>query len=139
MARAVKQQQTFQIQVTTNPQLPVKITVDGQLILVPGTINLAAGVHTFCADTQVQQLLTIYGFDQWIAYGKAASYKNIASINITGPCTIIAQYMLAQSGITPAAPDSLPNPTGPMTPNLILRNPGPTEGLPTNPNAYREV
>ena len=38
--------------------------------------------------------------------------------------------MLGQSGWgAPAQPDSLPNPNGPMTPNLVLVNPGPEGSL----------
>jgi hypothetical protein len=134
-----KQTPTFEVQIVTNPTLPIKIAVDGHTVQVPGTILLTPGAHTFYADPQIQQLLTVYTFDQWIANATGMSYRNTATLMLTGPCTVTAQYMLGQSGITPAAPDSLPNPNGPMTPNLILINPGPTEGLPSNKEPVREV
>ena len=120
----LKQEPACEVQVMTNSFLAAKIAVDGKVIQAPEIIMLTPGSHTFSAISAVSQLDITYGFDQWIANGKCLSYNSTTMINITGPCTITAQYMLAQAGQNaPVAPDSLPNPRGPMTPNLILNNP----------------
>jgi hypothetical protein len=122
--KAIVQQPTCEVQVTTNPLLVVPISIDGKLIQVPGTQMLTPGQHTISASSVVPGLLVTYSFDSWFVNGKCVSYSPTTVINITGPCTITAQYMLGQADQnSPAAPDSLPNPRGPMTPNLILNNP----------------
>ena len=122
--QASLQKPTCEVQVTTNPLLAAKISVDGKIIQVPGTIMLTPDLHTFSAISLISVIDITYGFDSWIVNGKCVSYNPTTVININGPCTITAQYMLAQAGANaPAAADSLPNPRGPMTPNLILNNP----------------
>jgi hypothetical protein len=124
-SKSVKFQGTpVQIQIQTNPLIAAKISIDGQVFTAPTTVNLAPGQHKFSAVSKVPYEFITYGFDCWELNGKTVSYMATALITITGACTVTAQYMLAESGVNaPASPDSLPNPQGPLTPNLVLENP----------------
>jgi hypothetical protein len=120
-----RQEPSCEVQVMTNPLLAAKICIDGQLIHGAGTVMLTPGMHTFSAISNISELDITYSFDQWTNNGKSISYNPTTMINITGPCTITAQYILGQAGVNApvGTADSLPNPRGPMTPNLILNNP----------------
>jgi hypothetical protein len=124
-----------QIQLQTNPLLPAKISVDGNMFTAPTTINLTSGPHLFSAISNVADPNTpyiTYTFQYWKANGTRTSNNATTIITIMDDTVLTAQYMLGQSGWgAPARPDSLPNPNGPMTPNLILRNP--------SLDAYKEV
>lgn len=116
----------------TNPLLPAKITVDGKLYNTPTTIKLSAGHHQFSAISNVPDPnapYVTYAFKCWLINGQYASSNATTILYIqNGETTITAQYMLGESGWgAPAQPNSLPNPNGPMTPNLILVNPPPKE------------
>jgi hypothetical protein len=117
----------FQIELNTNPSLSAKISIDGHVYTSPTTVSLKPGQHTFSAISQVaggpmDQYVT-YAFNCWRINGKCVSYMPTALLAITGSLTVTAQYMLGEGNWgSPAQPDSLPNPTGPMTPPLVLNN-----------------
>ena len=121
----------FSVELQTNPLLPAKISVDGKLYTAPTTLTLAAGQHQFSAISNIPDLNSpgvTFTFKCWYINGSCVSNNATTVINVNGDCTVTAQYMLGQSGWgAPAQPDSLPNPKGPMTPNLILVNPPPKE------------
>jgi hypothetical protein len=127
------QAQAFAISVElqTNPLLPAKVAVDGKLYTAPTTIPLAAGQHQFSAISAIPDPNSpgvTFAFKCWLINGACVSNNATTVITIQSSCTVTAQYMLGQSGWgAPAQPDSLPNPRGPMTPNLILVNPSPKE------------
>ena len=131
---SLQSQQAFAISVElqTNPLLPAKITVDGKLYMAPTTLRLSAGHHQFSAISGIPDPnapYVSYAFKCWLVNGQCVSNNATTILYIlNGDCVITAQYMLAESGWgAPAQPDSLPNPNGPMTPNLILVNPPPKE------------
>jgi hypothetical protein len=120
------------VELQTNPLLPAKISVDGKLYTAPTTIPLAAGQHQFSAISGIPDPNSpgvSFAFKCWLINGKCVSNNATTVINIqNNACVVTAQYMLGESGWgAPGQPDSLPNPNGPMTPNLILINPGPKE------------
>lgn len=127
-------QSAYGVSVTleTNPPLRAKISVDGKLYTAPTTITLAAGQHQFSAISSIPDPNSpgvSFTFKCWYINGALASNNATTVLTIQGDtCLITAQYMLGQSGWgAPAQPDSLPNPNGPMTPNLVLVNPPPKE------------
>jgi hypothetical protein len=119
------------VELQTNPLLPAKINIDGKLYNAPTTVTLAPGQRKFSAITNIPDPNNpgvTFAFQYWQLNGQFVSNNATTIININGACTVTAQYMLGQSGWgAPAQPDSLPNPKGPMTPNLILENPPPKE------------
>jgi hypothetical protein len=120
------------VQIQTNPLLAAKITVDGRTYMAPTTIPLSPGPHQFTAISNVPDSNSpgvTFTFKCWLYNGLCVSTNATTILNIQNSgCVITAQYMLGQSGWgAPAQPDSLPNPNGPMTPNLILVNPPPKE------------
>ena len=118
---------TIEVQLMTNPLLPAKVSVDGKLYTAPTTINLAPGPHQFSAITNIPDPTTPYvtfSFQCWQINGRCTSQNATTIITVIGNVTLTARYMLGESGWgAPARPDSLPNPNGPMTPNLVLKNP----------------
>jgi len=126
-------QGTIEIQLMVNPLLPAKISIDGQLYTAPTTINLAPGPHQFSAISNIADPNTpwiTFTFQGWLINGQYVSPNATTIIALIGDATLTAQYMLGQSGWgAPARPDSLPNPNGPMTPNLILNNPTSLDAL----------
>jgi hypothetical protein len=132
-----KPEQTFQVELVTNPLLSPKISVDGNVVQVPGTLLLTPGIHVFAALGNVQDLIVSYTFDQWQVNGRKVSYNSTAPITITGPCTVTAQYMLYQSVVQAPALQKFPKPESGLPSNepiLILNNPPP----PSNNQAYQE-
>lgn len=120
------------VELQTNPLLAAKISVDGKLYMAPTTVPLSAGQHLFSAISNIPDSNSpgvTFTFKCWLINGVCVSNNATALINVpNGACVVTAQYMLGQSGWgAPAQPDSLPNPNGPMTPNLILVNPPPKE------------
>ena len=121
-----------QVELQTNPLLPAKISIDGKLYMVPTTVMLSAGQHQFSAISSIPDPNSpgvAFTFKCWLKDGVCVSNNATALINVlNGACVVTAQYMLGESGWgAPAQPNSLPNPNGPTTPNLILVNPGPKE------------
>jgi hypothetical protein len=117
----------LQVEIDTNPQLVAKINIDGHLYTTPTSLQLQAGAHTLTAISQVQDgplgNYVIYVFNCWIINGKCVGYMPTLVINIKDSASITAQYMLGEGNWgSPTQPDSLPNPTGPMTPSLITNN-----------------
>ena len=120
------------VELQTNPLLAAKINIDGRLYNAPTTVTLAAGQHQFSAISNIPDPNSpgvTFAFQCWLVNGQCVSSGPTALINVpNGTCVVTAQYMLGSSGWgAPAQPNSLPNPRGPMTPNLILENPGPKE------------
>jgi hypothetical protein len=121
-----------QVDLQTNPLLAAKIRIDGKLYTAPTQITLAAGQHQFSAISNIPDPNSpgvTFSFKCWLINGKCVSNNATTVLNLECySCVITAQYMLGESGWgAPAQPDSLPNPHGPMTPNLILVNPPPKE------------
>jgi hypothetical protein len=120
------------VDLQTNPVLPARINIDGKIYTAPTTITLAAGQHHFSAISNTpdpDNPGVTFAFKCWLLNGICVSNNATTLLNVpNGTCVITAQYMLGVSGWgAPIQPDSLPNPHGPMTPNLILVNPGPKE------------
>jgi len=119
------------VELQTNPLLPAKINIDGTLQMAPTTVTLNTGPHQFSAISNIPDPNNpgvAFTFKCWLYNGQCVSNNANTIINVNGACTITAQYMLGESGWgAPAQADSLPNPKGPMTPNLILVNPPPKE------------
>jgi len=120
------------IELQTNPPLPAKINIDGIFYTAPTTITLSSGRHHFSAISNLPDPNSpgvTFTFKCWIINGRCVSNNATTILNIPGDgCILTAQYILGQSGWgAPAVPNSLPNPNGPMTPNLILVNPPPKE------------
>jgi hypothetical protein len=119
------------VELQTNPLLAAKINVDGKLYMAPTTLTLSAGQHQFTAISNVPDSNSpgvTFTFKCWLLNGQCVSNNASTIINVNRACVVTAQYMLGESGWgAPAQPDSLPNPNGPMTPNLILVNPPPKE------------
>ena len=120
-----------QVDLETNPGLPAQISVDGKLYTAPKQITLAAGQHQFSAISNIPDPNSpgvTFSFQSWLINGVCVSNNATAILTVQASCVVTAQYMLGESGWgAPAQPNSLPNPKGPMTPNLILVNPGPKE------------
>ena len=119
-------------QLETNPPLPAKISIDGKLYTAPTPLTLAAGPHQFSAISDIPDPNApgvTFVFKCWLVNGQCVSNAATTILNIVYEgSTITAQYMLGESGWgAPAQPNSLPDPRGPMTPNLVLINPGPKE------------
>ena len=119
------------VELQTNPPLAAKVNIDGCLYTAPTTVTLAAGQHQFSAISNIPDPNSpgvTFAFQCWLVNGQPMSSNATALLNIYNGCVVTAQYMLGSSGWgAPAQPNSLPNPQGPMTPNLILENPGPKE------------
>jgi len=117
---------TIKVQIKTNPLLPAVINVDGQLYKAPITLTLLPGPHQFSAISNVPDPNTpyiTYAFQCWMLNNGCVSMASSTIITLIADSTVTVQYMLGESGWgAPARPDSLPNPNGPMTPNLVLNN-----------------
>jgi hypothetical protein len=90
----------MQVSIISNP-IPTKLMIDGKLVDTPATVALAPGVHSFAAVPQSPDITVTWGFDRWTINGKTVSYAALTSLNITEPCTIKAEYTIAQSGRYP--------------------------------------
>lgn len=88
------------VTVMANPIRTI-LLIDGQEVETPARINLTSGQHTFAASPKSPNLVVLYGFDRWTLNGQTVSYNTTATINITSPSTIKAEYMIAQSGRYP--------------------------------------
>ena len=95
-----KAKPVFPVTVYANPIRTI-LLIDGQEIETPAKISLTPGKHTFIAVPKSPDLVVLYGFDRWTQNGKTISYNTKTTINITGPTTITAQYMIAESGRYP--------------------------------------
>jgi hypothetical protein len=95
-----KAKPAFPVTVTANP-IKTILLIDGQEIETPTRINLTPGQHTFIAIPKSPNLVVLYGFDRWTQNGQTVSYNTKATINITGPATITAQYTISESGRYP--------------------------------------
>jgi len=123
---------TVAVELKTNPTLPAKVNIDGQMYTAPANLMLRPGNHQFSAISNLPDPDSpgvAFTFQCWIVNDVCVSSNATAILNVRGgACVVTAQYMLGASGWgAPAQPNSLPNPQGPMTPNLILVNPGPKE------------
>ena len=96
----LKPKQAVPVTVMANP-INTVLLIDGQEVRTPATINLTPGQHTFAASPKSPDLVVLYGFDRWTLNAKTVSYNTTATINITAPSTVTAQYMIAQSGRYP--------------------------------------
>jgi len=86
---------------TSNPIRTI-ILVDGkELVTTPKTIALSKGTHRFAVVTKSPDLVLTYGFISWTVNGSLASLNSVADINITKPTTIMANFIVSESGIYP--------------------------------------
>jgi hypothetical protein len=88
------------VTVSANP-IKTILLIDSQEIKTPAQVNLSFGRHTFTAAPKSPNLVVLYRFDRWTLNRKTISYATTATINITAPSTITAQYMIAESGRYP--------------------------------------
>jgi hypothetical protein len=95
-----KAKQAVPVTVMSNPIRTI-LLIDGQEVETPAHISLTLGQHRFAAAPKSPNLVVLYGFDRWTVNGKTVSYGTTATINITAPATVTAQYMIAQSGRYP--------------------------------------
>ena len=95
-----KAEQVVPVSVNANP-IKTVLLIDGYEVETPIRVNLKPGKHTFTAVPKSPNLVVLYGFDRWTVNGQTISYSTVAAINITGPATITAQYMIAESGRYP--------------------------------------
>ena len=89
-----------QVQLIANP-VPAPLLIDGKQVTSPATVSLPPGIHTLQAPTKNQNFYVTYGFDRWTLNGKTVSYTPTASILITAPAVLKAEYIIAQSGRYP--------------------------------------
>ena len=97
-----KKQSGLTVTVESNP-IPTKISIDGAESITPLTTTLKPGLHVFVAADKVPDPNLTYGFDRWTINGETVSYDRTATLKLTGPCEIKAEYIIAESGIYPLA------------------------------------
>ena len=92
---------TVQVALNSNPIRTVLLIDDKIEVVTPKTIPLTKGRHKFAATPKSPDLMLTYGFDKWTINRQVASYEPTIEINITKPTTLIANYLVIESGVYP--------------------------------------
>jgi len=92
---------SVQVLLTSKPIRTVILVDNKELVTTPKTIALTKGKHRFAAVTKSPDLVLTYGFISWTVDGFPASLNSVTEINITKPTTIMANFIVSESGIYP--------------------------------------
>jgi len=92
---------SVQVLLTSKPIRTVILVDNKELVTTPKTIALTKGKHRFATVTKSPDLVLTYGFISWTVDGFPASLNSVTEINITKPTTIMANFIVSESGIYP--------------------------------------
>ena len=101
ISRMLAKPPTVQVALTSKPIRTIILVDDKELVTTPKTIGLTRGKHKFAAVPKSPDLVLTYGFYNWTVNGYPVSHNTITEINITQPTTIMANFLVTQSGIYP--------------------------------------
>lgn len=92
---------TVKVALNSNPIRTVILVDDRIEVVTPKTITLTPGKHKFSAVSKSPNLQMTYAFHKWTVNGKVVSHEPTATITITKPSVITAQFLMVESGVYP--------------------------------------